>query len=103
MNQITLQASQIMLVPHPSILENLESLDLENGTVADIANIGIELAAFVQIDEVPIDGTSEKLIHDASIANAEDARSPHGRLTPPQGYKNAVCFERPATAFLALP
>ena len=50
MDQVTLQAIQIMLVPHPSILENLESLDLENGTVADIANIGIELLFSSAVD-----------------------------------------------------
>jgi hypothetical protein len=105
MNQVMLQPGQIVLVTHPPILEYLKAFDFENRAVAGIANVRIEFAAFVQIDEVPVDGTPEMLPHDASITNVRGARTPMGTVAP-RDWMNVACavyFERPATAFLALP
>jgi hypothetical protein len=78
MDQVALQSCKVATVLHPAILENLKTLDLENAPATRVTNIGIETAALVQIDEVPVDGTPEKLSHDASLSNAEDAMSPCG-------------------------
>jgi len=48
------QPFKVALVPHPAIFKNVKTLDLENGVIAAITNIGIKLAAFVKTDEVQI-------------------------------------------------
>ena len=96
MNQISLQSGKIATVLHPAILENLKTLDFENAPAARVTNIGIEAAALVQIDEVPVDGTPEKLSHDASIRKAEDA-IPLLEADAPQGYKKCCLF--PAASY----
>jgi hypothetical protein len=56
-DEVLLQSIEVAAVQHPTVLEDLESVDLENGFFTRVTDVGGEAAALVQVDEVPIDGT----------------------------------------------